>query len=87
MYEAEYYTEDENIIPSQYGFGGGYTSFISGGFGWGGTGKTSQGNFQMNDGNGFGNGAYIFYMFYFNHIYENLPGLRFNFWEIEITSK
>ena len=80
MYEAEYYTEYKNIIPSQYGSGGGSTSFISGGYGWGGTGKTSQGNFQMNDGNGYGNGAYIYDMFTF-------VCRRFNFWEIEITSK
>lgn len=85
MYEAEYYTEDENIIPIQYGFGGGHTSFISGGYGWGGTRKTSQGNFQMNDGNGYGDGAYIFYMSDY-HIYD-FACLRFNFWEIEITSK
>ena len=39
-----------------------------------------QGNFQMNDGNGYGDGAYIFYMFTF-------VCRRFNFWEIEITSK
>ena len=87
MYEAEYYTEDEDIIPTQFGFGGGHTSFMSGGFGWGGTGKTSQGNFQMNDGNGFGNGASIYCMFYFNHMFDFVCLHRFNFWEIEITSK
>jgi hypothetical protein len=81
MYEAEYYTEWGDIIPSHYGSGGGSTPFISGGYGWGGTGKTSQGNFQMHDGNGFGNGAYKYY-----HMYTFVCR-RFNFWEIEITSK
>ena len=43
MYEAEYYTEDENIILANMDLEE-VTPFYIGGFGWGGTGKTSQGN-------------------------------------------
>lgn len=80
-YEAEYYTEYEDIIPTQFASAFLISSpFRSGGFGWGRGAKTSQGNFQMNDGNGYGDGAYIFYM-------SGFVCRRFNFWEIEITSK
>ena len=78
-YEAEYYTEYEDIIPTQFASAFLISfSFRSGGFGWGRGAKTSQGNFQMNDGNGYGYGLYI-------HM-SGFVSRRFNFWEIEITN-